>query len=205
MVTNARLILSDYGDLGWGVSSPDLPGLLSGAATREDLTDDFLFGLAHEAGLDPSGSLDTFEQLVMTIDDEVYAVRAKQDFYFGDRASLVFKTARHLNEDSDLRVYADKDSLGDAVFMVCLPTDSLLSVTGSIEQGEPVTLVVERRNTIEYLGLRHANVNDEADGRIQLGSLGFTMDSTIEELFARFDNSDSDLSKMDKARSLVFA
>jgi hypothetical protein len=199
------LILSDFGHLGWGVSSPDLPGLVSGAAKREDLTDEFLFEIAREAGLEPGGSVDTLEQLVLTIDDEVYAVRAKKDFFFSERAALVFRTAKHVHDDEDLRTFVDRDSLGDAVFMVCLPRDSLSSMMSSIESGEPVTLVVERQETVQYLGLQHASPNDESDGRIALASLGFTGDPTIEELFARFDNGDKDLSRVDQLQTLVFA
>ncbi|MFC5931239.1 hypothetical protein [Cryobacterium melibiosiphilum] len=66
-------------------------------------------------------------------------MRAKQDNYFEARAELVFRAAKHVSEDADLLSYADKDSLGDAVFI-------------STEQGESVTLVVERSSKVEYLG-----------------------------------------------------
>jgi hypothetical protein len=203
VVSSARLILSDYGTHGWGVSSPDLPALISGAATHEDLSDDFLFQVACEAGLSSSGGIDIYQQLVKVIDGEVFSVRAKQDHYFADRADLVFSTASHLETSEDLRRYAIRDALGDATFVVCLPSDSLLNAAGSLQLGETVTLAVERGDQVEYLSLAFGGDNPMGGGT-SLADLGFDMNSTVEEIFARLDD-DSDLSQIDSVRTLVTA
>jgi hypothetical protein len=203
VVNNARLILSDYGTHGWGVSSPDLPALISGAAKREDLSDEFLFDLAHEAGLSKRGSIEVYQQLVAVIDGVVYSVRAKHDHYFNDRADLAFSTAQHLEQSEDLRKYAIRDGAGDATFVVCLPADSLRSAAGSLEIGETVTLAVERGDQVQYVSLAFGGGQPVENGT-SLADLGFDMNTTVDQLFARLDD-DSDLSQVDAVRALVTA
>lgn len=203
MVNNARLILSDYGTHGWGVSSPDLPALISGAASREELTDEFLFTVACEAGLAPHGSITVYVQLVSVIDGEVFCVRATKDYHFNDRAALVFGTASHLASNEDLRKYAIRDSIGDAIFVVCLPGDTLRNAVGSLQAGATVTLAVERQDNVEYLSLIF---NGPAGSGTSLSDLGLDMSSTVEELFARLDDDvDIDLSQIDAVRTTVMA
>jgi len=200
MTKSARIFFSDYGTFGWGVSSPDLPSLVGGASSRDEFSDDAVFDLARAAGLDDGGSVQIYAQMVFECDDQVVVVRACEDYFIGDRARHVVEVRNHVSSDPELRAYAPPSSLGDLVFVAALPGDSIRSVIESLEVGEPTTVAVERAGDLEYLPF----VRHQGFGESQfLTERGLTQDSTVDALFATFDEDGTDLSKVDRDRELV--
>ena len=49
-----NVLLTGYGEFGWSISNPQLPGFIDGRATQEELRQDLL-GLLSFAGLDAEG------------------------------------------------------------------------------------------------------------------------------------------------------
>ncbi|CAN5376645.1 hypothetical protein BH09ACT6_BH09ACT6_18300 [soil metagenome] len=191
MISNARLFLSDYGDFGWGVSSPELPALTSGAATLADFSDDFLRKIAVESGLDPQGSFESYVQRVLVIDESAFVVRVKDDHYYIDRLRLTNEITAHLIDDPDLRAFARKDSLGDAVFLACRSADKVILAAQSMERGEPATAAIARDGHIGYLSLVPPTPVGAEEKR-SLESVGLSGDSTLGELFKTVDADEPD-------------
>ncbi len=202
MPSEARLILPEYKDFGWGVSSPDHPHLVGGVASPSELTDEYLFGIAKEAGLDEDGSIECYLQLVFVIEDEAYVARGKQDHFIGEREQLVNQIIAHVSSDPELRHYATRDSIGDAVFIACRQQDLIKTASGSLEADEPVTFAVNRHGRIEYLKVTYSP-NPQSNAQ-SLADMGFTLESMIEELFAR-QNDGADLGDISHPRALAFA
>ncbi|PZE26241.1 hypothetical protein DEJ02_12280 [Curtobacterium sp. MCLR17_042] len=177
-------VLTDYGQFGWSATSPQLPGLVAGAATMQELSDD-LFTIAVEAGMDPHGSLYEYEQHVIEVDDRVFAVRVKGDYAAHERVDIASDVMEHIASDGGLRAYTTEDDLGDTVIVVALPTDRIADVTASLDDSQPATIAVQlpEEDSISYTGIVRGAPRDTH--AIPLSDVGLDGQSTVASLFAR--------------------
>lgn len=184
-VDEVHAVLTDYGQFGWGLTSPQLPGLVGGAATLEEL-DDNLFETLVGAGMDrKNGSVYEYEQRVFEIDDDVFIVRVKRDGIEQERKRVAMDAVRHLEEYSDLRGNAAKNDLDDAIVIATVGNDRVSDVLKSLRVGEPATLAMDdpespREHTV-YTGVINGGTRPE--GALTGADLGLGADATVRDLF----------------------
>ncbi|WIB16665.1 hypothetical protein DEJ34_05930 [Curtobacterium sp. MCPF17_050] len=166
------------------MTSPQLPGLIAGAATMQELSDD-LFAIAVEAGMDPHGSLFEYEQHVIEVEDRVFAVRVKGDYSAGERVEIATDVLAHIASDGGLRSYTTEDDLGDTVIVVALPTDRIVDVTASLDDSQPATIAVQlpQEDSISYTGIVRGAPRE--NHVLRLSDVGLDGGSTVADLFAR--------------------
>ncbi|MDR6574373.1 hypothetical protein J2X60_003032 [Curtobacterium sp. 320] len=183
-VDEVHAVLTEYGQFGWSVNSPQLPGLVAGAATMQELSDD-LFDIAVAAGMDPHGSIFEYEQHVIEVEDRVFAVRVKADYAAHERVEIASDVMEHIASDGGLRAYTTEDDLGDTVIVVALPTDRISDVTSSLDDSQPATIAVQLpgEDSISYTGIVRGKPRDTH--AIRLSDVGLDDQSTVADLFAR--------------------
>jgi hypothetical protein len=182
VVSKADIYVTDYGVYGFGISSPQLPGLVGGAATFQEIEKD-LMGIAVGAGLKHGGSLVIHFQSIVLIDDDTFVVRMKNDFNVDRRLEVGREIEGALHTDPNLRGYATADSTGDFVFVAALGRDRLYPTLNSMDPTEPVTLAVKNETTgqIDCIGLlRRAPENSHALRTLQ--GLGLPQDATCDDM-----------------------
>jgi hypothetical protein len=158
-IANANIIVTQHEGFGVGFFSPQLPGLVGGADRKSDLSPEFLFEVARTAGLAPNGSIVTFMEKVVEVDDRVFVIRVKQDFVTEQRANGAVRLENAIHEDPELRQYAAEDSSEETVFVVGLVWEKVKDVLGAFGPTEPATLGIFDPETgaLDVVGLLRAS------------------------------------------------
>lgn len=183
-VNEADIYISDYAEHGFGISSPQLPALVGGAAAKKDLEED-LFEIAVAAGLSRSGSLFTHYQRVLTVGDSVFVVRVRQDGMATERSEVAQTIDDSIHEDEHLRAYAVPDSLGDTIFVAALGRERVKAVLASLDPTEPATLAIRNESTgkTDCLAIIREPKND-AERERTIEKLGLRADANLDDLVA---------------------
>lgn len=134
-------VLTDHGEHGIGITSPQAPGLIGGVASMDDATPTHLLGLAREVAPDVDGFVVFVERLIEA-DGTVFALRCRQDFGISARADVATALEATLVASDVAREGWLGNALGDVVAFATLPTDTLGSVVDAVAPGEPVTVVL---------------------------------------------------------------
>ncbi|MGX9296085.1 hypothetical protein [Tsukamurella paurometabola] len=190
-MTDVHVVLTTYGDLGWAIHSPQLPGLVGGRATADsiirDTADILMFAgignlpeprvITHEehALEDPAGN----EYLVRFADDEHAEERARLAGYAG--AAIVAGAW----SDSDRAQQRTLDT-GERLVISAVRSDSLSWIRDQLREKDVATMIVIAQEPDEQAGPVIWNMPysvpgfDSTDG-YNPEALGLTPESTIED------------------------
>ncbi|GAB3557808.1 hypothetical protein GCM10027405_03250 [Arthrobacter alkaliphilus] len=182
MVNNAQMIVTTWGDgFACSVSSPQLPGIVAAYDERPHAGD--LFTLAVAAGLSPDGDIDVHLQRAIEIDSKQFFVRARQDFRGEERGRLATRICDELDQDPNLREYADADRYDDALIIATLSSDLIESVMSGVEEHQPLTIGMESSDgSAHYIGVVTSNGSTPGP---RLSDLGLDSSSTIGQMFEK--------------------
>lgn len=170
MVASANMILTQYEGFGWGITSPELPGLVGGRDSLEELQRDAL-DIAKFAGLDDDGQINIWFQSALEVEGSYFFVRVKNDYYLDQRAQIAENTEHDLAVSAGCRNYVGKDSLGDAVVIVGLPHETVNYLTETIEPNTPTAIATSLSGedvvfvNVIRADASHAEGSDEIDVR----------------------------------------
>ncbi|WP_062522778.1 hypothetical protein [Demequina silvatica] len=154
-------VLTDHGEHGVGVTSPQLPGLIAGVATFDEATPTYLLGLAREQEADVDGFV-VFLERVVEHDGQVFVLRCRQDFGTSERARIADRLGNELAASAELRAGWPRNSLGDVTLVAALDRDLVGDIARSDRTGEPMALIVEFGDEFIAVGLRNADRADAA-------------------------------------------
>jgi hypothetical protein len=184
LVNKADIHVTNYGEYGFGISSPQLTTLVGGAATIEELEADMM-EIAVGAGLSPKGSFVIHFQNVVVVDEDTYVIRVKNDYYVSERAEVAQSIDAALRTDANLRSYASPDSAGDFVFVATLGREKLRAVLDSLDVTEPATLAVRNDATgeVDCIGLLR-RVPASGEHLRTLEGLGLPEDATLNDMIS---------------------
>lgn len=157
----AVFILTDHGEHGVGISSPQLPGLIAGVASFDEATPTHLPGLARESGTHVDGFVVFVEHLVEA-EGRVIAIRCRQDFAINERARIAEALERELVASADARSGWSRNTLGDSVLIVALGRDRIGDLAQAEREGEPFAVVVARDTSLIARGVQSPGPQDSA-------------------------------------------
>ena len=154
-------ILTDHGEHGVGISSPQLPGLVAGVASFDEATPTHLLGLARDSGAEVDG-FSVFVERLVEADGRVIAIRCRQDFAINERARIAEALERELVASADARDGWLLNALGDSVLIVALGRDRIGDLAQAEREGEPFAVVVARDTSLIARGVQSPGPEDSA-------------------------------------------
>ena len=154
-------VLTDHGEHGVGISSPQLPGLIAGVASFDEATPTHLLGLARDSGTALEGFVVFVEHLVEA-DGRVTAIRCRQDFAINERARVAELLERELVNNEDARSGWLRNTLGDSVLIVALGRDRVGDLALAEREGEPFVVVVARGTSLIAAGVQSPGPDEAA-------------------------------------------
>jgi len=159
-VREIDFILTDHGEHGIGITSPQLPGLVAGVAAFENVTPTSLTTLAREAaGEDVDGFIVHVERL-LSKDSQIFAIRCKQDYVLTDRTEIADSLVRLLESEPEMRLDWPSDALGDVHLVAALGTDRVGAIARSFAPGEPIVAVFREDDYGTAVGIQDPSPED---------------------------------------------
>ncbi|MEU5073740.1 hypothetical protein AB0G76_19565 [Streptomyces asoensis] len=205
-----HVLLTDYGQYGWGITSPQLPELVGGRDSfREmcaDLKDILAFGGAPEGA-----QVVVHRQMYVVVPggDEACIVRFAKDEYEFDRFEAGMRLTGVLRDaDQRAKIMAGpKLATGERLFICAVPSDTVRWLSEQLLPGEVASLVssfadewIGGGKPIAEMPFGHAAKAPEGQEKhwSPLSDAGLTADSTLADmLMAR------EAGKIDKDAPLV--
>lgn len=136
-----HVILTRYPSGGFGVSSPQLPELVAGFDTEQELEDELLSILTF-GGAPKEYQLEKHYQEYSTSAGREWFVRTAHDLKLKDRATTLrsFVSLIHITPDPIDR--ATKSTTGEATFVIAVPDDTVGWLAEQLTFGCALTVVV---------------------------------------------------------------
>ncbi|WP_432112205.1 hypothetical protein [Streptomyces sp. YPW6] len=191
-----HVLLTDYGQYGWGVSSPQLPELIGGRDSYEDLRRD-LAEILEFGGLDASASVVIHRQkyVVAPGGDETFVIRIANDEREFDRFEAGMRLTGVLNDPRQRSqiLAGPKTPSGEQIFICGTPTDTLGWLTEQLLPGEFASVISSVADEmfggkpIRECIIGHA-VEPADKGWMTLSEAGLTAETTLAELSVAQDS-----------------
>lgn len=184
MVDTLHIFVTDEGDYGWSVESPQVPGFTMGRETQAELKRDLVRALRFANA--PSGAPRTFHQVQRRLspEGEEFTIRVAEGPHRADRLETYKRLLGVMDTDqrTEMLDFA-RTSTGEASFVAVVPTDTLGWLMEQFhEQGDVVIFVV----AVADEGLFSAQMSSDPSRRQQgwkgLEEMGWTVDTTISEV-----------------------
>lgn len=188
------------------MSSPDLPGLVGGFATRAEVADtDAVLEMAVAAGMSPHASHRLYFGEVFNAGDMIVTARFEDDARRQERVAALDDLIGQLEAAPEFVNGLLTDELGDVTIIVCLPGDSLRKATRPFvaEQTTFLALVLADGEIVLSPALvdRSATPGDEE----YFQRLGLSVDSTVLDLYEASGGSEPGDAEAHSLRGLVGA
>lgn len=146
MPDTVHVVLTDYGEFGWGISSPQVPGFIGGRDTAEVLTRDMgeLLALAGIEKGSTTLSIHHEKHLVMSTGDEII-IRVAKDEKYERRFELAqrFLAGISVVEQLSSMLEAPQRSTGEVLFICTEQDDTIGWVAEQLEREDVACLVLE--------------------------------------------------------------
>lgn len=136
------MVLTWHGEHGVGISSPQLPGLIAGEPSLEDISHELLWELAHDVHGDELTGVTAHMQRLLELDGQIFALRWKHDYATVARVELVMSIESELTRNPDFRAGWPASELGDVVLSIALPNDTLGPMRGALNPDEPLMIIL---------------------------------------------------------------
>jgi hypothetical protein len=143
-----NVLLTDYGEFGWGISSPQLPGFIGGRATQEELRQD-LPELLSFAGVDTDQDdvrLHLERHLVLVNGEELTVRVATGEKDEDQRASVANTLVSALRVSSQVSQMLDvpRRPTGEVLFVCATPYDTIGWIIGQLENDDAACVVLQK-------------------------------------------------------------
>jgi len=178
VVEHAHVVLTDYGQLGWGLTSPQLPHLVGGCQTYEEL-DRQLPSIVVAAGLDSErGRIDCHLQRFVEVGDLQVGVRVAQ---VPERRQTAQDLIQALTDEPTTTKDWQPGRSGDVLVVACVATDSMRWV---LEQAGDQPVGIAFRVSADLLATFWAQATERESGLgPSLAELGQSVESTVQDVF----------------------
>ena len=152
-MAEVNVILTDHGDHGVGVSSPQIPGLIAGVPSLADATATYLLRLLREAKEDVDGFVVHVERIAQ-FGERMFVVRCRQDYGTTLRGQIADALLRELHVTSEFRDQWPLNSFGDVTLAAALGSDRVSDVADAEADGEPVIAVFPYGDAFKAVGIQ---------------------------------------------------
>jgi len=160
-VAEVNFVLTDHGEHGIGISSPQLPGLIAGVASLQEATATYLLRLARDVDASIDGFVVHVERLVQ-FGDQTFIVRCRQDYGTNHRARIAEALVAELHGAPDFRADWPHNALGDVVLVAALGTDRVGDIADAETAGEPVVAVFPYGEDFKAVGIQSPSNEERA-------------------------------------------
>ncbi len=184
MVEALHIFVTDEGDYGWSVESPQVPGFTMGRGTLAELKRDLVRALRFADA--PGGTPRIFHQVQRRLspEGEEFTVRIAEDPHRPERLETYRRLLGVMDTDqrAEMLDFA-RTPTGEASFVAAVPTDTLGWLMEQFSgRGDVVILVV----AVADDGLFSTQMSSDPSRRHQgwkgLDEMGWTEDTTVSEL-----------------------
>lgn len=177
-------IATDESPHGFSVTSPQLPGLVYGRPTQQELEADYQSALRY-AGVSEGKVQGHFQRRGVTVGGHEYQVRWAQDEHIQARIEGVHRVLVALGNGADGDEMAAEqvaDAAGVVTFVSCLASDTLGWLADQLDpRGDSLTAAVAVAEQFVYC-VNIATGAVDAEGLPSLAELGWEYDMTFGEL-----------------------
>ncbi|MFG2815281.1 hypothetical protein [Streptomyces sp. NPDC048410] len=192
-----HVLLTDYGQYGWGVTSPQLPELVGGRESYKELRDDLDDILAF--GGVPEGAKVIVHRQKYAVDpggEHACFIRIANDEVEFDRIEAAMRLAGVLNDPAQrTRIMSGPSiSTGERLFICAVPGDTLRWLSDQLVTGEVASIITSLADDmlggklIREMPIAHGCEGDEPDEEWHsLSESGLTPDSTLGDLIMAVD------------------
>lgn len=184
-----HVLLTDYDRFGWGISSPQLPELIGGRDTYEELVAD-LNQLLEFGGAKPDAPRVIHHQKYIELaNGDELMVRMAQDGKAEDRLRVGMHLATAMGVAAQLTdmLKAPRRPTGEVLFICVEPDDTLGWVSTQLNQQDAGCLVLQRdADKLHTLFIAHGKTS--TDGWDRAEHVGWAPDTTVLELFEAQDS-----------------
>ncbi|MFJ7344678.1 hypothetical protein ACIQU3_30890 [Streptomyces sp. NPDC101110] len=192
-----HVLLTDYGQYGWGITSPQLPELIGGRDSYQEIRDD-LKDIVAFGGAPEGAQVVVHRQMYVVVpgSDEACIVRFANDEYEFDRFEAGMRLTGVL-KDAGQRAQimaGPKLATGERLFICAVPSDTVRWLSEQLLPGEVASLVTSFAD--EWLGggkpiiempFGYALKRSDGDWS-SLSDAGLTEDSTLADMLMARDS-----------------
>jgi hypothetical protein len=191
MPETIHVMLTDYGNFGWGISSPQLPELIGGRdiveELRADLDELLVFGGAERGS---PFVIHLQKYLVLDNGDEL-VIRIAQDEKFKERweAGLRLTAALRVAGQITSMLNVPRRPTGEVLFICAEASDTLGWVSAQLNAHDASCLVVSiAEDLIRTQFIGHGEGTDATEDWARTTDMGWTDSTTISEIMKAQDS-----------------
>lgn len=184
MPETIHVIITDYEDFGWSVTSPQLPELVGGRETLIDLQRDLREILAF------GGAPETFDAKIhsqrvwVAPNGTEVLLRAAQDPHSSERDLVLRRVQAGAHEEPGL-IQQPATPTGEVVLVACMPTDRVGWVADQIGLDKVVVIVVAVDDNLIFVSpLGLAGTTTLPADSMTLLDAGLDFDATVRDMMA---------------------
>lgn len=191
-----HVMLTDYGQFGWGISSPQLPELIGGRDTREELTKDLEGLIVFGGGAADAPRLIHLQRHIMLENGDELVIRVAQDDSAVERArvALGLTSALSLTGQVTAMLNVPRRPTGEALFVCALPSDTLGWFGDQMEDQDSMCVVTTVENggegviRVQFLGHGEPLAGTDTHLLTSAGTMGWTPDTKLHEVIVAEDS-----------------
>ncbi|NYH52788.1 hypothetical protein HNR06_002377 [Nocardiopsis arvandica] len=179
-------ILTEYPGYGWGVESPQLPELVGGRDTWEELESD-LHSILEFGGAPPDfvSAIHLQKWLLQNEGPEI-AIRCRRDSHFHSRMEVVKRLAAAVADENQLRqisVDLPRRPTGEILFVCSVVEDRLDTVFQQLDpRGDALTIAVSVADRMVFTTPVSNSGEGDRPGWSRVSEIGWDENTTVGEL-----------------------
>ncbi|GAA1332377.1 hypothetical protein [Saccharothrix algeriensis] len=186
-----HVLLTDYGQFGWGISSPQLPELIGGRESYEELVADLDKLLAFGGATDGNPRLLHLQKHRVLMSGDEFLIRIARDSKFDARWTAGQQLTAALNIADQLTplLSVPRRPTGEALFICAEPTDTVGWIVRQLDKNDAACVVISASSEMirtQFFGT--GSVEGDDSPWATLSELGWTEETTLSEIIRQQDS-----------------
>ncbi|MEV2279344.1 hypothetical protein AB0I72_27585 [Nocardiopsis sp. NPDC049922] len=179
-------ILTEYPGYGWSIESPQLPELVGGRDTREELEVDLTSLLKFGGAQDPFVPAVHWQKYLIQDEEAEVAIRVRRDQHVTDRMQVARRIGAALKHPDQRRSMSNlpQRSTGEVLFVCSVAQDRLDTLARQLDpRGDTFMIAVAVADNMLYTtALSNRGNGQRRSGWVRIADLGWDENTTVGDL-----------------------
>ena len=186
-----HVLLTDYGQFGWGISSPQMPELIGGRDSYEELVADLEQLLAFGGASEQAPRLLHLQKHRMLMNGDEFIIRVARDEKFEARWHVGQQLTAALNIAGQLHAMLSvpRRPTGELLFICAEPSDTVGWIVEQLNDHDAACVVVGVASELIRTQFFGSGPSDSADEPwVRLADMGWSDRTTLSEIIRQQDS-----------------